>query len=81
MRISVENRAKLACLYAGGVWGVFWIPIRLLEDAGLHGLWFTTVYFFVPTLFLVPIGIWGWKHFKAGGLQLQITAELSGRFL
>jgi drug/metabolite transporter (DMT)-like permease len=78
MKISIENRAKLACLYAGAVWGLFWIPLRALENAGLHGLWVAVVYFLVPTLCLVPIGIWRWKHFKAGGLQLQITAMLSG---
>jgi drug/metabolite transporter (DMT)-like permease len=78
MKISTENKAKLACLYAGAVWGLFWIPLRSLEDAGLHGLWVTVVYFLVPTFCLVPFGIWRWKHFKAGGFQLQITAMLSG---
>ncbi|MDB2325092.1 DMT family transporter [Alphaproteobacteria bacterium] len=78
MKISTENKAKLACLYAGAVWGLFWIPLRSLEDAGLNGLWVTVVYFLVPTFCLVPIGIWRWKHFKAGGFQLQITAMLSG---
>ena len=33
MKISIENRAKLACLYAGTVWGLFWIPLRALGDA------------------------------------------------
>ena len=78
MKISIENQAKLACLYAGAVWGLFWIPLRALENAGLHGLWVAVVYFLVPTLCLVPIGIWRWKHFRAGGIQLQITAMLSG---
>ena len=41
MNASFENRAKLACLYAGGVWGLFWIPLRALEEAGINGLWVT----------------------------------------
>ena len=81
MIVSLENRAKLACLYAGAVWGLFWIPLRSLENAGLHGLWVLVVYFAVPTLCLLPIGIWRWKYFKTGGLQLQITAMLSGSAL
>ena len=76
--LKLESRAKIACLYAGGVWGLFWIPLRALEDAGLHGLWVTVVYFFVPTLCLLPVGIWRWKHFQAGGFQLQVTAMVSG---
>lgn len=78
MKLSTTSRAKLACLYAGAVWGLFWIPLRALEDAGLHGLWVMVVYFLVPTFFLFPIGIWRWKHLVAGGFQLQITAMLSG---
>ena len=78
MIVSLENWAKLACLYAGAVWGLFWIPLRALEDVGLHGLWVTVVYFIVPTICLLPIGIWRWKHFKVGGFQLQITAMVSG---
>jgi len=75
---SIEFKAKLACLYAGAVWGLFWIPLRALEETGLHGLWITVVYFLVPTICLGPVTLWRWQHVKKGGIQLQITAMLSG---
>lgn len=78
MNSSYENRAKLACLYAGGVWGLFWIPLRALEDAGLNGLWVTVVYFLVPTFFLIPVSFWRFKHLRLGGLNLQLTGMISG---
>ena len=78
MNTSFENRAKLACLYAGGVWGLFWIPLRALEEAGINGLWVTFVYFLVPTIFLIPVGIWRLKYLKLGGFNLQLTGMLSG---
>ena len=78
MTASIEFKAKLACLYAGAVWGLFWIPLRALEDAGLHGLWITVVYFLVPTICLVPVALWRWRHVRKGGLQLQLTAMISG---
>lgn len=78
MNASVEFRAKLACLYAGAVWGLFWIPLRALEEAGLHGLWITFVYFLVPTICLLPVTLWRWQHVRKGGIKLQITAMLSG---
>ena len=28
MKGSFETKAGLACLYAGAVWGLFWIPLR-----------------------------------------------------
>lgn len=78
MKTSIEQRAKLACLYAGGVWGLFWIPLRALEDAGLHGLWVTVIYFLVPTICLLPVMAWRWRFVRQGGLALQITAMVSG---
>lgn len=75
---TIETKAGLACLYAGAVWGLFWIPLRALDDVGLHGLWITVVYFVVPALGLLPITIWRWHHVQKGGFQLQLTALISG---
>ena len=78
MNLSLETKAKYACLYAGAVWGLFWIPLRELEDAGFQGLWITVVYFLIPALCLFPVTIWRWKYVKRGGFQLQLTAIISG---
>lgn len=78
MSESNEIKAKFACLYAGAVWGLFWIPLRALEEIGLHGLWITVVYFLIPTICVIPIILWRWIHVKNGGLSLQLTAMLAG---
>ena len=78
MNLSLERKAKYACLYAVAVWGLFWIPLRELEDAGFQGLWITVVYFLIPALCLIPVTIWRWKYVKRGGFQLQLTAIISG---
>lgn len=75
---SLEFKAKLACLYAGAVWGLFWIPLRALEEANINGLWITVVYFLIPTICLIPVVILRWQHVKEGGVSLQITTMLSG---
>ena len=75
---SLEFKAKLACLYAGAVWGLFWIPLRALEEAGINGLWITVVYFLIPTICLIPIVLSRWQHVKQGGISLQLTTMLSG---
>ena len=75
---SLEFKAKLACLYAGAVWGLFWIPLRALEEAGINGLWITVVYFLIPTICLIPVVILRWQHVKEGGISLQLTTMLSG---
>ena len=78
MSTSIELKAKLACLYAGAVWGLFWIPLRALEEAGIDALWITVVYFLIPTICLVPVILLRWSHIKKGGLSLQLTGILSG---
>lgn len=38
---ATELLPVLSVLLAATLWGVFWYPLRLLEDMGLHGLWST----------------------------------------
>lgn len=81
MSSSLEVRATIACLYAGAVWGLFWIPLRALEEAGLHSLWVTTVYFLVPAVSILPFAAMRWRHIWQAGLPLQITVVASGAAL
>lgn len=81
MRLSTENRATLACLFAGAVWGLFWLPLRGLEQAGLHSLWVTAVYLLFPGLLFLPVLLWRWRHVRRAGLPLQLTVAASGAAL
>ena len=81
MFVAIEARAKLACLYAGAVWGFFWIPLRALEGAGLHNLWITTIYFVVPFICVLPVLGLRWRSILRGGLSLQLTVLASGSAL
>lgn len=74
----METKAKLVCVFAGAAWGLFWIPLRLLEDAGMQGQWVTFVYFLVPWGCLFPIFLWRLGPMLRGGLDLQITALCAG---
>ncbi len=49
----------LALLLAATMWGVVWYPLRLLEDAGLHGLWTTLISY--GAALLVGLG-WLWRE-------------------
>ena len=81
MAFSLDARAKLACLYAGAVWGLFWIPLRGLEGAGLHDLWVMVVYFTVPSLILLPVAALRRARIRRAGLPLLLTAAASGMAL
>ncbi|HCK76569.1 MAG TPA: hypothetical protein DHW07_05430 [Gammaproteobacteria bacterium] len=47
--------ARIACLLGGAVWGVFWIPLRHLDEAGMSGAWATAIFHGIPLLLLLPI--------------------------
>jgi len=78
MKWSTESWARFACLYAGAIWGIFWIPVRAINDAGIHGMWSSAIWFAVPTFLLLPLAIYRWRCIKAGGFDLQVTTLLSG---
>jgi len=48
-----------ALLAAATFWGVLWYPLRLLEAAGLPGLWATLVLFGAASLAGLP---WAWRR-------------------
>ncbi len=81
MPVAIETRAKLACLYAGAVWGLFWIPLRAMENAGLHNLWITTIYFLVPAMCMLPVLGLRWGSIRRGGVPLQLTVMACGAAL
>lgn len=76
--LSLETRAKLACAYSGMVWGVFWIPLRFVEAAGIKGAWSSVLFFLVPSLVLIPYQlIFRLGPVLRGGRQMQGTALLA----
>lgn len=70
--MKTESLAKLACAYSGLVWGLFWIPIRGLAEAGIGGLWATFFFYAVPFALVVPVLALRWRPAVQGGLRLQM---------
>jgi len=46
-------------LFVATMWGVFWYPLRLLNEAGLGGVWTTLVAYSAALLLGLP---WLWRH-------------------
>ena len=73
-----ENIAKITCTLAGAIWGLYWIPVRALHDAGIEGLWATAVFYLVPFILMLPIGLLRWRQIISAGWMMQGIAIIGG---
>ena len=78
---SLDTRARLACFYAGAMWGLFWVPLRHMAEAGINEVWITPLYFLVPTVIALPLVIIRLPSIMRGGMTLQLTMLASGTAL
>lgn len=63
---------------AAGSWGLYWIPQRLLLEAGLTGGWGTVAQYVISLAVLTPIAIWRLTRGKEIGLQHWACGLLLG---
>jgi drug/metabolite transporter (DMT)-like permease len=68
-----ETLAKLMVAYSGVCWGLFWIPLRALESAGLDKSWAIVAFNGLPALLIVPLALWRWRKLAAGGPWMAAT--------
>jgi len=73
-----DNLARLACALAGGVWGIFWIPLRALDNAGIPGAWATSLFHLIPALILLPLVVLRFTTLRASGAPLQAIGSSLG---
>lgn len=72
--MKTETLAKFACAYSGLVWGLFWIPVRHLDEAGISGLWAIFYFYGLPFMLGLPVLVWRWRAILSGGFRLQLLA-------
>ncbi len=66
----------IAC--GASLWGLFWIPIRGIEAAGISAFWASTVVFAAGTLILLPIALPRLLRSAAHARQILLPAMLAG---
>ena len=54
MKSTINLNAIFACLAAATLWGLYWIPLRFLDNSGISGLWASVLIYFVSFLFIFP---------------------------
>jgi drug/metabolite transporter (DMT)-like permease len=62
----------------GVSWGVFWLPMRLLDKIGLTGAWASLAVFATAIVLLFPVIIARRRRLVAGGTSLLVTGMIIG---
>ena len=70
--------APVLIAVAAGAWGVYWLPQRALESAGLTGGWATLTQYLVPLILLAPVAVWRFRRGRASGAGLPAFGLLLG---
>ena len=73
-----QTLAKFCAVYSGLVFGIYWIPLRALEQAGFSGIWATAVFNLSATFFLLPLILLRWRRFFGGHWRFHFIAAGSG---
>jgi drug/metabolite transporter (DMT)-like permease len=68
--MKTENLAKLGVALSGIAWGLFWIPLRFLNAAGIDKFWSFFSFNMTPAIILLPLFLWRLKHHFQGGKWL-----------
>lgn len=73
-----SRNAKISLAFAAALWGLFWIPLRALDQAGITGAWATLSYYLIPIAVAAPFMIFRWRRLAAGGWGLVWTSVVGG---
>ncbi|MDH3629660.1 MAG: DMT family transporter [Gammaproteobacteria bacterium] len=69
---------SFAVFFAAGIWGLYWLPQRLLLEAGMTGGWGTVAQYVISLAVLSPIALWRFLNGKQVGFQHWACGLLLG---
>ncbi len=78
MAISTQGWAKLASIFAGLVFGIYWIPLRAMDQSGFAGIWAVALFSLAAFLVVLPIAIFRFRQLVPGRWRLHINCALTG---
>ena len=59
-------------------YGLYWIPLRELERAGLPEVWPSLVFNLIPMILILPMIAWRWPYIRRAPLHFHITGVVVG---
>ena len=73
-----ENTLSLAIFISSAAWGLYWIPLRTLEDMGIPSSWTVPFFNACPLIILLPLFILYFKVIKGNWKITSSAAVMIG---
>ncbi|MDY8110302.1 DMT family transporter [Fulvimarina sp. 2208YS6-2-32] len=79
---KTDRVASLVVIVSGVFWGLYWLPVRRIDEAGLPGAWATFFSVAVAAIVLAPFALWHWRRLaRANPLALLYIAVGGAAFV
>ncbi len=75
---KITQLATAIVVFTGALWGLYWLPVRSLGDAGLDGAWGTVAITTAAALLLSPAAILRRHQFKTTNRLALVSIALGG---
>jgi len=69
---------SIAIAVGAAFWGLYWIPIRGIEQAGVHAFWTGPVIFGASSLLFIPFVLLRWRNYVAHWRHILLPGLLAG---
>ena len=69
---------SLGIAFGAALWGLFWIPIRGIEAAGVPAFWTSTLVFAAGLLLVLPVALPNLRRSAAHAREILLPAMLAG---
>ncbi|MEM7291140.1 MAG: EamA family transporter, partial [Pseudomonadota bacterium] len=76
---NMALRGSLSVFFSAAVWGVFWIPMRHFDEAGLNAMWGIAAINLAACLIAIPAAIWS-RDFKREHVKWLLTIGIGMGF-
>ncbi len=70
--------ASMTIFVSASVWGLYWVPLRYLEDRGIDGGWAVALLNFPAAIVLLPLVMWMWTAHRPYLRQSLLIGLMTG---
>lgn len=69
---------SIGVAFSSALWGLFWIPVRAINEAGVSVAWTSPVMFVCVVGTFLPVALWRWRNFLKTDGNFWIACGLGG---